>query len=395
MKTNRPLRVLEVVGTLSVGGAETWLIELLRYWSRSGTIEMDFLLTSGKPGVLDDEVKALGARIHYLQYGRRNLVAFMRGFRRILREGRYDAIHDHSDYASGWHFLFGLGLLPPVRVMHIHNTLNQFHINYERTAARRLTARIGKAFAARVATHVCGTSEKVVREYGYDPGRPGPPHASVLHCGFDIGAFNGPRADDRASVLREFGFGERAKLLFHAGRLDYQLEINHPRNHKNTYLVLEIAREAARRNPDVALLLAGAGDKQRAQMEKRIADWGLSDRLHPIGVRSDVGRLMRAADLILFPSKDEGLGMVAVEAQAAATPVLTSTAVPREACINPALYHALPLSDPVETWAETALRIVAAPRPRVDECRAIAEASPFSITNSARALEAVYRTARP
>ncbi|MBU6297929.1 MAG: glycosyltransferase [Alphaproteobacteria bacterium] len=388
------MRVLQVIGTLSVGGAESWLIEVLRYWSKSGAVKMDFLLTSGKPGVLDDEIIAQGGRVRYLQYCRRNLGTFARQFRRILREGGYDAIHDHSDYASGWHFLFGIGLLPPVRVMHIHNTRNQFRINYERTAARRLSGWMGRAFAAHLATHVCGTSENVLREYGYDLETPGRPHASVLHCGVDVAAFNGPRAEDRASVLREFSLGEATTLLFHAGRLDYQLEANHPHNHKNTWLVIEIAREALRHSPHIALLVAGAGDRQRAQMEELIAAWGLSNKLRLIGVRRDMARLMRAADIVLFPSTEEGLGMVAVEAQVAGTPVLTSTTVPREACINPKLYHALPLSEPVEAWAKATLGISAASKLCVEECRAIAEASPFSIANSARALESVYGAGR-
>jgi glycosyltransferase EpsF len=390
MKTNRPLRVLQVIGVLSVGGAESWLLALLRHWSQTGAAAVDFLLTGGKQSSYDKDVEALGGKIHYVRYGRGSIGSFMREFRRILRQGNYDAIHDHSDFASGWHFLLGSGVLPPVRVMHIHNTRNQFRINYERTAARRLSGRLGRALASRLATHVCGTSAQVLREYGYEPGKPGRPHVTVLHCGFEIAMFYGPRADDRASVLHEFGFGKTAKLLFHAGRLDYQFESNHHRNHKNTWLVVEIAREAARRDSEIALLIAGAGDRQRAQIEERIATWGLANRLRLIGVRSDIGRLMRAADIVLFPSKEEGLGMVAVEAQAAGTPVLTSTAVSREACIIPELFHALPLDKPLAIWTETLFQILNAPRLDTVACCSAVEASPFSIANSARLLEAVY-----
>jgi hypothetical protein len=56
-----------------------------------------------------------------------------------------------------------------------------------------------------------------------------------------------------------------------------QFESNHHRNHKNIWLVVEIAREAARRDSEIALLIAGAGDRQRAQIEERIATWGLAN----------------------------------------------------------------------------------------------------------------------
>ena len=42
-------------------------------------------------------------------FGRASLPAFAAGFRRILTDGGYDAIHDHQDHASGWHYLIGSG----------------------------------------------------------------------------------------------------------------------------------------------------------------------------------------------------------------------------------------------------------------------------------------------
>jgi hypothetical protein len=126
-----------------MGGAETWLIALLRLWARQGVNApaVDFLATSGNRAVFDDEAAQLGARIYYVRYGRRDVVRFVREFRRILRLGQYDVVHDHQDYTSGWHFLMGLGNLPPVRITHIHNPAYQILNNYGVTPGRRITAR--------------------------------------------------------------------------------------------------------------------------------------------------------------------------------------------------------------------------------------------------------------
>ena len=70
------MRVLQVVSSLGVGGAETWLMEVLRLWARDGSGEIDFLLTGGKPDYFDAEAAALGARLHYLPYGRGTLPDF-------------------------------------------------------------------------------------------------------------------------------------------------------------------------------------------------------------------------------------------------------------------------------------------------------------------------------
>ena len=66
MNPKRPLRVLQVISVLSVGGAESWLLALLRHWSQTGAAELDFLLTGGKPSFYDKDVEALGSKIHYV-----------------------------------------------------------------------------------------------------------------------------------------------------------------------------------------------------------------------------------------------------------------------------------------------------------------------------------------
>src|SRR5438034_82160 len=167
-KPESPIKVLQVVDTLGMGGGETWLMEVLRLWSRNGKCRMDFLATSGNAGIFDDEARRLGAHIHYVRYGRAHLPKFVREFQRILKEGQYHAIHDHQDYASGWHFLIGRSRLPPVRITHVHNPAYQILNNYGVTVARRVTARIGRALVARYSTHITGTSLQSITEYGFD-----------------------------------------------------------------------------------------------------------------------------------------------------------------------------------------------------------------------------------
>src|SRR5262249_3498824 len=154
MKPARPVRVLQVVDTLGLGGAETWLMALLRHWSRTRDVKTDLLLTSGNRGIFDDEARELGADLHFVRFDRQHLPQFTGAFRALLDKGRYQAIHDHQDYASGWHFLLGAGRLPPVRVTHVHKPGYQILENYGVTLRRRLTAQAGKHLVARLATHV-------------------------------------------------------------------------------------------------------------------------------------------------------------------------------------------------------------------------------------------------
>jgi glycosyltransferase EpsF len=388
MTDESPLRVLHVIDSLGMGGAETWLMEALRLLSKSGEARFDFLITSGKHAVFDEEARRLGAKIHYVRYGRTHLAQFISEFRRILRDQRYHAIHDHQDYTSGWHFLMGAGVLPPVRVTHVHNPWIHIGVNYNKSLSRRLTTFAGKQFVSCFATHVCGTSEAILRQYGFIPReRAG---ISVVHCGIDVGKFNASPQGDRQSVLCEFGWEQNAKVVLFAGRLDAALEFDHPQNHKNSWFALNVLRVAVEREPSVRLLMAGAGDDQRKELNRHIENWGMQENLRIIGVRNDVARLMRAADLLFFPSRQEGLGMVAVEAQAAGLPVLMSDAVPREAIVIPELVTSLRLSDPIDRCADVLLETLSAPRKPAEAYRGAMQASDFSIEKSVSNLLRLY-----
>ena len=387
----KPLRVLQVIDALGMGGAETWLMEVLRLWAKNNRGQIDFLITSGNRGVFDDEAQRLGAKVFYVRYGRAHLRHFGTKFRHILKTGAYNAIHDHADYTSGWHFLFGGTQLPPVRVTHIHNAWIHIQENYAVTPVRRLTTFFGKQLVNTLATNVCGTSASILREYGFQPRRAGCPSISVLHCGFDIGRFNKPREADRQSLLHEFSWEQDTKVVLFAGRLDRQLEFNHPQNVKNSWFALNVARIAAATDPSVRLLMAGEDNNLRREIVRHIKKWGLEGKIHVIGVRRDIDRLMRGADVLLFPSQQEGLGMVAVEAQAACLPVLSSSAVPRECVVIPELYNVMSLNEPIEHWAAALLNAISKARPPLELCRQALERSPFAIANSAEQLENIYR----
>ena len=389
----RPLKSLHLIDSLGMGGAETWLIELLRHWREAGGVTLDILAASGSPGPLDDEAASLGATIHYLRFGRANLTSFAGGFRRILREGGYDVLHDHQDHASGWHYLLGAGELPPVRVTHIHNPAYQIRNNYGVTLRRRLTSRVGKRLVAHYATHIIGTSREAITASGFDePEFRGTPKAA-LYCGIDPGRFAAQPAA-RGSVRTEFGWPDDAAVVLFAGRFDVSTDPGHPRIHKNSGFAVDIAIEAARQDPQVRFLFAGLFSDATPILRTRIEAAGLGERIVFAGVRRDIGRLMAGADALLFPSRAEGLGMVAVEAQAAGLPVLASTGVPRECVVIPGLVRFLDLGDGIAAWRDALLEMLSAPRLDAAEANRQVAASAFAIANSARSLVELYGSAR-
>jgi len=69
--------------------------------------------------------------------------------------------------------------------------------------------------------------------------------------------------------------------------------------------------------------IAGDGP-ERGALEAQAARLGLGGQVGFLGQRDDVGDLLAAADVVVLPSRREGLGVAALEAMAAARPVVAS-----------------------------------------------------------------------
>jgi glycosyltransferase involved in cell wall biosynthesis len=78
--------------------------------------------------------------------------------------------------------------------------------------------------------------------------------------------------------------------------------------------------ELARRNVDAHLLLIGIGQDIQAARLMAKAGPG-ADRIHFLGARSDVRRLLGLVDIYIHPSREEGFGLAVVEAMLASRPV--------------------------------------------------------------------------
>ena len=242
----------------------------------------------------------------------------------------------------------------------------------------------GKRLVAIFATHSMGTSRQVLTEWGFDEPMFKRIEKGALHCGFDPNQFKGDRVLNHQRVCDEFAWPTSVKIMLFVGRLSSNY------NQKNPAFAIEVAKACLARDPDIRLLMAGGGDHKIEELMAEIEKQGCSDEIRLIGERGDMARLLLGADLFLFPSVAEGLGMVAVEAQAAGLQVLASDSVPAECVVLSSMVTFKSLREDVSIWADEALRILAAPRKDADKCNLAVENSAFSIRNSAAALLDLY-----
>jgi glycosyltransferase involved in cell wall biosynthesis len=140
----------------------------------------------------------------------------------------------------------------------------------------------------------------------------------------------------------ELDVPDSAPLLVSAGALV---------GHKDHETLINAMPLVARAFPDVRLLVAGEG-ALRPQLEAQIAALGLQQAVRLLGHRTDVPRLIRAADVYVSSSWSEGLGTSVLEALACGTPVAATVAGGVPEMVKPGVTgHLVPNRDP-EALAE-------------------------------------------
>lgn len=147
----------------------------------------------------------------------------------------------------------------------------------------------------------------------------------------------------REAVRCEFQIPENALVLAHVGNFCYQ---------KNNSFLIDILVSVLKRNRNAFLLSVGCGEELDAA-KRKAEEYGVADRAVFPGVRRDISNCLSAADVFLLPSRFEGFGIVAVEAQANGLPCVFSTGVPEDVQITDRICF-LPLGN-ASHWAETVL----------------------------------------
>jgi glycosyltransferase involved in cell wall biosynthesis len=378
MKTTespRRIRVLHVVGGMSRGGAETWLMHVLRHIDRE-RFQMDFLVHTAERCAYDNEVRALGARILPC-LGLTRPWSYAKNFRRILAAyGPYDVVHSHVHHYSGYTLRLAQRAGVPVRIAHSHIDASSLDVSPGLLRWTYLTTM--KRWIRRFATLGLAASGKAA-EALFGPNWQRSSLCKLLYCGIDLVPF---RAETDPSVRAVLRLPPDAFVIGHVGRFDEQ---------KNHQFMLKVVRSIVDSHPNTRLLLIGDGPL-RAAIERRAAELGLSKHVVFAGLRADVPRvLLGAVDVFVLPSLYEGLPLVGLEAQAAGLPCVLSDAITRELDVLPQIIRRLPLSTPASVWADN---VLAARRPPAAVSRTQAlqalEQSPFDIANSVTHLQRIY-----
>jgi glycosyltransferase involved in cell wall biosynthesis len=266
----------------------------------------------------------------------------------------------------------------PIRIAHSHNTDDGKPGSF----SRRIYRRAMKSWINRYATHGLAASKLAAAEL-FGENWLADQRFQALYYGLDLLPFQQPFSRDH--VRAELGIPKGAPVVGHVGRFDHS---------KNQRFILDTAGAVLKCKPDVHFLLVGDGPL-RPEIDASVRQMGLSQRIHCIGIRTDVPRLMLAAmDVFLFPSLHEGFGLCLLEAQAAGLRCVVSDTIPREVVRVPGSVEFLALSAGKDYWSTRIIKALGMPRLELVPARDPDAQSNFSMQRPLRELMGVYSMSR-
>lgn len=336
MNNSEPKRVLHVIGIMNRGGAEVMIMNLYRCID-TAKIQFDFVENTFDEGVFEEEIIQRGGKIYHCpHFSVRSMAVYRKWWKTFFDEhdGEYSVVHGHIGSTASI-YLDEAKKHGIVTIAHSHNT-NQKNsmrqILYSILAYR--TRFISDYFFA------CSNQAGIDR-FGKKVAHSLNTNYFVFRNAIDTSSFvfNDTM---RQRIRNELQANEDVRVLGHVGRFMEQ---------KNHLFLLDIFKCFHELNPNSILVLVGDGPLKEV-IQNRIENLNLKGSVRMLGVRSDVGDIMMGMDLLVFPSKYEGLPVTLVEAQTTGLPCVISDYVPDECILAEDLVSIQKLSDSPEIWAD-------------------------------------------
>jgi glycosyltransferase involved in cell wall biosynthesis len=303
-----------LINSLSPGGAERSLVDLLAPLARTGVSPILICLSRSEVGFQQEVVEA-GFDLRFMERG--SLLGRIRELRSIIRSETPRLIHTtlfDSDIV-GRFAAIGTGV--PVVTTLANTTYDPIRIagDTNLSPAKVGIVKVIDRITARLLTdHFHAVSNAVkdsaVTHLGIDPGK-----VTVVRRGRDP-EIRGRRTEERRQSAREsLGFGEDQTIVLTVGRHEYQ---------KGQVHLIGAFATVLRSHPSTVLVIAGREGNATNTLHRKTDELGLAAHVRFLGHRADVGDLLAAADVFVFPSLWEGLGGVLIEALALEVPIISS-----------------------------------------------------------------------
>ena len=300
-----PIRVLHVAESAGWAGGEAYLVQLAAALDRQ---RFALAVVVPETGPLTERLAALGVPIfvvplHTRLLSPRTLWVLVQ----VLRRERPMIVQSHGARTNVYAKIAARLVGVPVVLATVHNSLFDYEVGALRrqlyVAAERLTGSLAHRVVA--VSHAVGRD--LVTRY-----RLPAEQVVVIQNGIDPARFVPERPP--AAVRAELGLGPDTRLVGLVGRLTRQ---------KGADLLVAALPSLVTSWPQLRCLFVGDG-MLGPELRRRAAALEVAPHCVFLGPRHDVADLVAILDLVVLPSRSEGLPFALLEAMALAKPVVAT-----------------------------------------------------------------------
>ena len=325
----QPIRILQVLGGLDAGGAESFVMNLYRAIDRR-YVQFDFVKHTSRVCLFEPEIARLGGQIFVCpRYTGKNHFRYLRWWSDFFANyPEYRVIHGHVRSTAALYLAIAnrYGL---ITIAHSHSTSNgtgfAAFVKKIMQLPIRYTADYLFACSNQAGAWLYGKKALSYSTY------------KVIPNGVDIEHFLFDKCK-REKIRSCLGIGDDEFVIGHVGRF------TEAKNHK---FLVELFLKYHKYNPKSRLLMVGDGELF-ASVKAKCEELGIAKYVILPGSRADTAEFYQAMDAFVFPSLWEGLGIAIIEAQANGLQCFVSENIPTEALVEKNV-KVLPLNS-MEKW---------------------------------------------
>ena len=291
-------RVLHIISSLGVGGAQVQLAQLLDHTPPS-EFDVELLVLGRSDGDFSRQWLARGdIRVSYVDQWPR-LALSVREIAARCRSGRYDIVHT-------WLFMANMAGAAAARLAGVPlvvASVRNLSLWKREAWYRQWWHRLGDALGSRAADVVTVNAAALVEDHARWAFM-GTKNIDVIHNGLDPAKLAFDRSEGRALLVEATGAPADTLFVGTVGRLAHEKD-------QATFLRVLAGVRTVRR--EVRGVVVGNGEL-RGRLEALARELGLADAVTFLGQRADARRLAAGFDLFLLTSRSEGFPNVLLEA---------------------------------------------------------------------------------
>ncbi len=292
-----PVRVLHIIGSLGLGGAQTSVKYLVE---NADTENIESFVYPLRPKNIAIPIEGRVLKLHYPNYDPRKFFAILR----LCKEHNIDIIHAHL-HKPIIAALLATWFCKARVIIHERGPIFRKGFQY---SIYRFMLRFLHHRATVIIANSQATAAQLTKKANIEPAR-----IRVIHNAVDFDRF-APNTAFRQQARELLKAGQDDIVIGFAGRLCHV---------KGPDLLIKAMALLLEKSPKYLLALAGHGP-ERQNLQTLADSLGICERIRFLGFCDNVNEIMNAFDIAVVPSRQEAFGISLIEFMRTRIPLVCS-----------------------------------------------------------------------